>query len=230
MHTMDSGRRAFLQKTGGLFAALAGAGAFAAEEQPKERGRKAEKDKKGKKDKKKAGWTPLFNGKDLTGWKPEGNATWTVADGCLVGTQGPNTAPGDLFTEQEYGDFELKVTYKIEWPANSGVWFRYQSPDSAYQADILEYKDPVAYSGTLYCPGKMFLAVNADPAIVKRDDWNTMIIKAKGDHLVITLNKVMTTDVHDGSFAKGRIGFQIHAGDEFKAMKISVREIAIRAY
>jgi len=49
-------------------------------------------------------------GQQLTGWKPEGNASWAVEGGAIVGRQGPNGAPGDLFTEREYGDFELMVT------------------------------------------------------------------------------------------------------------------------
>jgi len=175
-----------------------------------------------------AAWKPLFNGKDLTGWKPEGKAVWTVEDGCIVGTQGPGAAPGDLFTEADFADFEVKVTYKIQWPANSGVWFRYQNPEKSYQADILEYKNPEAYSGTIYCPGKMFLAINKDKALEKRETWNTMYIKAKGDNLVVKLNDVLCGDVHENSIPSGKIGFQIHPGDEFKTMKIWVREVLLR--
>ena len=179
-------------------------------------------------DAERSGWRPLFNGKDLTGWKATGKATWSVEDGCLVGAQGPGRAPGDLFTKEKFGDFELKVTFKMHWPGNSGVWFRYETADRAYQADILEYKDPVCYAGSLYCTGKMFISMNEDPDIVNRESWNTMKIRAQGDHLVITLNDVVTADVHEGSFSRGRIGFQIHAGDQFKDMKIIVREIAIQ--
>ncbi len=173
-------------------------------------------------------WTSLFNGEDLSGWKPTGGATWTVERGCLVGRQGPNYAPGDLFTEEEFGDFELIVTFKMQWPGNSGVWFRYRAPDKAYQADILEYTDPVCYTGSLYCPGKMFIAMNEDPSILNRDLWNTLKVRAQGDHLVITLNDVVTADVHEDSFDRGRIGFQVHPGDEFKDMKITLRELLIR--
>ena len=219
MEKMRIERRTFLKKTTGLMAGLAAAAGLGARAYGADAPAKTDAGKD---------WTPLFNGKDLTGWKPEGKAAWTVADGCLVGVQGPNAAPGDLFTEKDFGDFELRVTYKIQWPANSGVWFRYQAPDKSYQADILEYKNPEAYSGTIYCPGKMFLSVNANAKLVKRDDWNTMLIKAQGDHLVVTLNDVVTGDVHEASFPKGKIGFQVHPGDEFKTMKITVREIAIR--
>ncbi len=217
-------RRTFLKESAGLAAGLLAAGAMCrdgfAAEAPKAAAAAKKEAAKGE-------WTALFNGKDLTGWAPEGGAVWTIEDGCLVGKQGPNFAPGDLFTTEEFADFELTVTYKIQWPANSGVWFRYQAPDKSYQADILEYKNPEAYSGTIYCPGKMFLAINKDPKLVKRDDWNTLKIRAQGDHLVVALNDVVTGDVHEGSFAKGKIGFQIHPGDEFKDMKITVKEIRL---
>jgi hypothetical protein len=62
----------------------------------------------------------LFNGKDLTGWETTGNAKWSVQDGMLIGTQGENNAPGDIFTAADYSDFELNVTYRTEWPCNSG--------------------------------------------------------------------------------------------------------------
>src|SRR5690606_23540814 len=34
-------------------------------------------------------FVPLFNGKDLTGWKPNANALWTVENGVLVGRNNP---------------------------------------------------------------------------------------------------------------------------------------------
>ncbi len=176
----------------------------------------------------KTGSAKLFNGKDLTGWQAEGNARWVVENGLLVGTQGANNAPGDLFTTESFRDFEASVTYRTEWPCNSGVWFRYQTPDKAYQADILEYKNPEAYSGTLYCPGKLFLAINKDKTLVNRDGWNTIKIRAEGDHLQIWLNDRQVADVHDATTDSGRIGFQVHPGAEFGPMKIVVREVLLK--
>ncbi len=215
MGNVHIGRRTFLKESAGLVTGFAAIEAFAAE-------------KAAKKPAAKSDWNSLFNGKDLNGWKPVGGAIWKVEDHCIVGTQGPNGVAGDLFTEKEFGDFELRATIKIHWPANSGIWFRYTNPDSAYQADILEYKDPEAYSGSLYCPGKMFIAINKDKSIEKHDDWNTYLVSAKGDHLVITLNGKVTADVHDKSFTRGAIGFQVHPGNEFKDMKVTVRDVAIR--
>ena len=175
-----------------------------------------------------ADFVKLFNGKDLTGWEASGDAKWAVRDGLLIGTQGQNNAPGDLFTKDTYKDFLVTVTYRVEWPCNSGLWFRYQSPKKAYQADILEYKKPVCYSGTLYCPGKMFLAMNEDKTLVNRDGWNTIKVRAQGDHIQIWINGHQVADVHDDTTDSGKIGFQVHPGKEFGPMKIVVRELLLK--
>lgn len=174
------------------------------------------------------GFVALFNGKDLSGWEATGNAKWAVEDGQLVGTQGENNAPGDLFTTAAYSDFELITTYRAEWPCNSGVWFRFQSTGKAYQADILDYKNPVAFSGTLYCPGKMFLAKNLDKELEDRDGWNTIRIVTKGTRTKIWLNGTQTADVDDDTTDSGKIGFQIHPGAQFGPMKIVIKEIKIK--
>jgi type 1 glutamine amidotransferase len=170
----------------------------------------------------------LFNGKDLTGWEAEGEAVWEVKDGLLIGKQGPGNTPGDLFTTKSFADFELTVTYRVVWPANSGVWYRYQSGETTYQADILEYKEPFALSGSLYCPGKMFIAVNEDQSIIDREGWNTMVIRAVGTRQEIYLNGHKTADVREDLTDHGRIGFQVHPGDQFGTMKIIVREMNLR--
>lgn len=170
----------------------------------------------------------LFNGNDLAGWEATGGAKWTVEGGLLIGTQGEDNAPGDLLTTDSYRNFLLSVTYRVEWPCNSGIWFRYQAPDKAYQADILEYKDPECYSGTFYCPGKMFLAMNTDKSLVNRDGWNTIKVRAERDHVQIWLNGRQVADVRDDTTDSGKIGFQVHQGEQFGQMKIVVRDVLLR--
>ena len=176
----------------------------------------------------KAGFIRIFNGKDLAGWETSGGAKWVVEDGFLVGTQGDNYAHGDLFTKDTYKDFLLTTTYRVKWPCNTGIWFRYQSPSKTYQADILEYKNPECYSGSLYCPGKMFIAMNKDKTLVDRDGWNTMKVRAEGDHIQIWLNGRQVADVHDDTTYSGKIGFQVHPGEQFGPMKIIVREMLLK--
>ncbi|MFH1739460.1 MAG: family 16 glycoside hydrolase [bacterium] len=172
-------------------------------------------------------WKRLFNGVNLEGWTASGEANWTVEDETLVGKQGEGNKPGDLFTTCDYRDFILRAAFRIVWPANSGVWFRYQSDSVAYQADILEYKDPLCWSGSLYCTGKMFLAMNTDASLVNREGWNTLEVRAKGDHLRVLINGQKVADVHDNTSDHGKIGFQIHQGDEFKSMRLYVRDVLL---
>jgi len=169
----------------------------------------------------------LFNGRDLAGWEATGNADWAVKDGILIGKQGPGRAAGDLFTVAEYGDFELKATFQVVWPANSGIWFRYVSGAQSYQADILEYKNPRCWTGSIYRPGKMFISMNTDPATVHREGWNTMIIHARGDEMKIELNGKKVAQAKDTLSYWGKIGIQIHAGDQFEPMEIRVKELVL---
>jgi len=80
----------------------------------------------------------------------------------------------------------------------------------------------------MYCPGKLFLAINDDPDLVDRDGWNTIKIQAQGDHSQIWLNGRQVADVHDDTTDTGKIGFQVHPGAEFGPMKIVVKEMLIK--
>ncbi len=97
---------------------------------------------------------PIFNGKDLTGWKGV-EGFWSVADGAITGTTTTENAVKTntfLVWEGEVSDFELKFKYKVI-DGNSGVQYRSKVVDSAYfivagyQADFEAGK---TYSGILY--------------------------------------------------------------------------------
>ena len=172
------------------------------------------------------GWTPVFNGKNLEGWDVVGNAKAEVVDGVLICAQ-KTPSGGNLLTKAKYDNFELRFTYKIVWPANSGVWFRY-AQGKGYQFDILKYQRPVAYSGTLYCPGKMFITKNLDEKLEKRDGWNEGQIYANGEHIILWLNGKKVGECRDKTLAKGAIGVQVHGGNALKNMKITFKKIEIR--
>jgi hypothetical protein len=69
------------------------------------------------------GFEPLFNGKNLTGWKVMGGKAdaWGADAGVLFVKGGGG---GWLMTEKEYGDFELLLEYKLPEKGNSGVALR----------------------------------------------------------------------------------------------------------
>ena len=168
----------------------------------------------------------LLKGKDTAGWTATGGAEWLVRDGCLVGTQTTGKG-GDLTHEKEWDNFDLRATYRVKWPANSGFWFRFDK-GRGYQFDILKWKRPVAFSGTLYCPGKMFITTNLNEAIENRDDWNEARIWAVGDRIILWLNGKRVGDTTDKTLAKGHVGIQVHGGNEFKGMEIVIKRLEVR--
>ena len=63
------------------------------------------------------GFVPLFNGKDLSGWKiPEGDGGhWKVVEG-VIDYDAESESPGDksLWSDREYGDFVLQVDWRLK--------------------------------------------------------------------------------------------------------------------
>lgn len=68
------------------------------------------------------GFVKLFNGKDLTGWKATGKQkVWGAGQGILHVSGGGG---GWLMTEKQYGNFILRLEYKMSKASNSGVALR----------------------------------------------------------------------------------------------------------
>lgn len=171
----------------------------------------------------------LFNGKDLKGWNTDDLSKFKVENAQLIGFQ--NDGKGaNLFTDKEYDNFSLRFSYQVKWPANSGIWFR-----NNYQFDILEYANPKTYSGAFYypnCPGT-FAWTNKIESIEKKNDWNEGEVLAQGNRIAFWLNGRplgdMTLDPTEHKIAsRGKIGIQVHGGDQFKGMQIALRKIEIR--
>ncbi|MBM3727194.1 MAG: DUF1080 domain-containing protein [Acidobacteria bacterium] len=95
-------------------------------------------------DEKKAGWKLLFDGTTFKGWRdvrrgtPPGDS-WTIEDGALKAVPKPKLRE-DLFTVQEYGDFELAFEWRIAPGANSGVKYRIQDRFLINEKRIKEFK------------------------------------------------------------------------------------------
>ncbi len=71
------------------------------------------------------GFTPIFNGKDLTGWTQKGGqAKYTVKDGTIIGTAVHGTPNTFLCTDKIYGNFILEYEYRCDNRLNSGVQIR----------------------------------------------------------------------------------------------------------
>lgn len=185
------------------------------------------------------GFSPLFDGKTLTGW--EGNAKmFRIQDGAIVaGSLKEKISHNDfLCTKEEFGDFELRLQARLVGKGdNAGVQFRSQRvPNhfevSGYQCDIGQMQGKSIW-GWLYDESrrKNFLA-EADPEklakVVKPDDWNELVIRCEGPRVQIWIGGMQTVDYtekDDAIARKGIIGLQIHGGEPAEA---SYRRIRIK--
>jgi hypothetical protein len=155
------------------------------------------------------GFTALFNGKDLTGWKglvgnpktraamtPEKlaeaqkkadqqmRAHWKVVDGVLV-FDGKGKS---LCTAKDYGDFELLVDWKILPKGDSGIYLR-GSP----QVQIWDPNQRPEGSGGLF-NNKKHPAKPIKCADNPIGQWNTFRIKMIGEKVTVWLNGELVVD------------------------------------
>ncbi|MBX9580253.1 MAG: DUF1080 domain-containing protein [Gemmataceae bacterium] len=174
------------------------------------------------------GFAPLFNGKDLSGWKPTGKAdVWKAEGGMIVCTGGGG---GYLLTEKEYGDFELRLEYRWAKPGgNSGVGLRTPaSGDPAYAGMEIQLIDDEGWEkvngGKLadyQHTGSVYDVQPAKGAANKPvGEWNAVRIVCKGRHVTVEQNgkELVSADLDDfkGKFDKhpglkreaGHLGFQ----------------------
>ena len=140
-------------------------------------------------------WHPLFNGKDLTGWKPsENQGSFGVEDAALVvhGKRSHLFYTGPV-ENADFGDFEFMASVKTTPGSNSGIYFHteYQKTDwpaKGYESQVnISHSDPQK-SGGLYDVAKV------NPAPAKDGQWYTHYIKVRGKHVIVKIDDKMVVD------------------------------------
>jgi len=167
------------------------------------------------------GFTPLFNGKDLTGWKglvgdpisraamsPEElakaqveadsriKAHWKVNEEAIEfdGSKADN-CKNNLCTAKEYGDFELYIDWKIKKAGDSGIYLRGCPQVQIWDTTYEPYKQMENFkgSGGLYNNKK-----NPRQALVHADNkinsWNRFYIRLVGEKVLVKLNDKVVVD------------------------------------
>jgi hypothetical protein len=168
---------------------------------------------------------PLFNGKDLSGWRKfesdpkRAKSQFTVTEGGLLSIK---NGPGDLQTTSEWSDFVLQLECKTNGDnLNSGVFLRcipgqYQN---GYEAQIQNRaaKEPKTYTIDEYDPktnklvtkkkvenwsqdygtGAIYRRVPARRAAAKDREWFTMTVVARGRHFATWVNGIQVVDWTD---------------------------------
>lgn len=187
---------------------------------------------------------PLFNGTDFTGWqKADGKPVtsgWVVKDGAMV----RNSAGGDVWTKDRYGDFVLELEFKTA--GNSGVFIRTDSPKDNVQTGIEVQVDVPRGKPGKHSVGAIYDLIAPTKENARKDDWNGLKITALGSKLTVEMNgeRVAEMDLDrwtegnknpDGSKNKfktalkdfkreGHIGLQDH-GAAVMYRNITIREL-----
>ncbi|SFQ38324.1 3-keto-disaccharide hydrolase [Parafilimonas terrae] len=166
-------------------------------------------------------WTPLFNGKDLTGWHQlNGKANYKAANGEIIGETVANTPNSFLVTNAVYGDFILELEFKLDNEMNSGIQVRSESSQDYNNGRVHGYQveiDPSerAWTGGIYDEARRGwlypLTYNPDgQKILKLNEWNKMHVECIGNTIRTWINGVYTASVVDDMTKKGFIALQVH--------------------
>ena len=119
---------------------------------------------------------PLFDGKDLTGWHPVGNASqWEAADGVLRNKKGG----ANLITDRTFTDFKLHIEFRYPPHGNSGVYLRGRYEVQVADEDQME----VGALGAVYG----LLAPNQHAA-KGPGEWQSFDITLVGRRVTVALN------------------------------------------
>jgi hypothetical protein len=144
---------------------------------------------------KSAGWTLLFDGKTLNGWRPYAHKPaggWEVVDGTLHAIA--KVKGVELITEKKFHDFEFSWEWKLPEAGNNGVKYfvtearpsapghEYQMLDDARHPDgkIGPHRQTAAFYDVIPAP--------ADKPVKPIGEWNASRIIVKGNHVEHWLN------------------------------------------
>jgi hypothetical protein len=145
-------------------------------------------------------YKPIFNGKDLTGWKefPGRKSQWSVTKPGWIHLE---NGPGDLQTEEQWADFILSAECISNGKhCNSGIFFRciagqYQQ---GYEAQIHNgYKDDDRTKPIDFGTGAIYRRQPARKVVSNDKEWFTMTVAAHGNHIATWVNGYQVTDFTD---------------------------------
>jgi len=184
------------------------------------------------------GWTAMFNGVDLTGWKTlkDQPGNWRVENGDLVGTGPPRS---HLFSERgDYRDFHLRMVASVSNVADSGLYFRSEYGASKASA-VTGFRYPKGYEAQILGPGitddnptgslvgSGWVKVAPQPKIAA-DAFFTLEVIARDNHVTVIVNDRKVVDFLDPANTHRQGFFAIQCAGGERPTTIRIRKIEIR--
>ena len=181
------------------------------------------------------GFTPLFNGRDLTGWHVMGPSDWHAEDGILW-TEGKG---GWLRSDRRYADFVLRIEYRTSKGSVSGIFLRSaEQGNPAFTGLEVALVDDAGQPADLHSTGAVYGAVIPLYSVGRKTgEWNQVEISCIDRHLTVYWNgnRIHKIDFDDPAFVfaekrplsrvprEGYIGLDGHANRvDFRNLRIEV--------
>jgi hypothetical protein len=161
------------------------------------------------------GFTSLFNGRDLTGWKIGGPAeSFTVRDGAIVARGPASHAYYDgSFRDRSFRDFELRIDIMAHAGANGGVYVltEYEEVGGSERASgrfPSKGFEVQVYNGTGGPrTGSLYHVVDLNELLVSDEEWFTLAITVKADTILVRVgNKQVVNWTQPKDWNGGREG------------------------
>jgi hypothetical protein len=152
-----------------------------------------------------AGFTTIFDGKNLTGWDKVGDANWRLEDGVVVADKGN----GFLVTQKDYKNFSLRAEFWVGPDANSGIFVHCTDPKevgskTAYEVNIWDDRPQKDYA-----TGAIVDVAKVDPVPKTVGKWSVYEITVKDGVFTVAIDGKKTVDgAKDNKFPNGRIALQ----------------------
>jgi HEAT repeat protein len=162
-----------------------------------------------------ADFTPLFNGRDLSGWI--GDTKGYVVENGVIAALPDGT--GNLYTEQEYADFDFRFEFRLTPGANNGIGIRTPlTGDAAYAGMEIQVLDDTADQykalNSYQYHGSIYGVVPCKRGFQKPvGEWNAEEIIARGRRITVILNGTVIVDADlDAASAGGTVDHREHPG------------------
>ncbi|MCI0684712.1 MAG: DUF1080 domain-containing protein [Gemmataceae bacterium] len=171
---------------------------------------------------KELGFVPLFNGKDLSGWKtvPETGEPFTVKEGVIVVAGKP---AGYFYTGKSYKNYILRFDWKFIKSGNSGLLVHIQAPHKVWPKSV-EVQGQQSDHGRIFAiggaSGKFTVSKENQKKAIKIGDWNTTEVVSKDGALTSKINGIEIS-TGKGNLTDGPFGFQSEGTElHFKNIRI----------
>lgn len=171
-------------------------------------------------------WSPIFDGKSLTGWERQGGQPddWKVQSGRLVGMGRRNRL---LYAKKPFEDVDIRVECRLSERVNSGLFLRAPrelSQPGGFEAQIASTNSA---GNPKYLTGALFGKAAFEESLISPGEWFTLEARCRQRKITLLLNGRQTVDYEmpTNSPKSGYIALQGWSGGPIEFRRIEIRAV-----